>query len=257
VISDAILEYDRLAVHFAVHFAVHCGFPACMFPSRQIRATLFYSICVTTLVGFVLAIKAGAAVVTDRFLYSIPILGGVLRTLELVELLNIIIFAVLGMGIGIAARILRPPVRLRVSQIVLGVLMPLVFLSGSLFEYQIWLNHVANVNKISNQEAQTLTDRWLKQTVNQEGFWGFYRFTAHYTLLPQRTEELSQTIGGAERVDAAFAQITDRSPEEINRWLIMTTWGLRLFYFVLAVLSGITHFREGFVQIPKRSRQPQ
>jgi hypothetical protein len=98
----------------------------------------------------------------------------------------------------------------------------------------------------------------LQETVNQKGFFGFYRFTARYTTLPIRTEEVAQAKAGSERVGETLGRLVSLEPEQMVGWLTLTTWAVRLFYFALASVIAINYFQEGVWQAqqqPHRSRR--
>lgn len=224
--------------------------------SRRIRSTIAYIICVSVLVVLALAVKAGAVIIANQLLYSIPILGGILRSLELIEVLNILVFAMLGMGLGVAAQLLGQNLRWQISKLILIVLIPAIFMSGSLFHYQVWLDQVGRTTGMERADVLILTNGWLNKTVQGKGFWGFYQFTARYTTLPKRAAEVEQALAGAERVNDAFAKILSQESAQVQGWLHLMAWGLRLFYFVVASVSAIVHFREGMLQVQRRAQRP-
>ena len=66
-----------------------------------ISAFMFvFSALVLTVVA--IAIKVLVLKLAHRFVYPIFIFGDLLRGLEIIDLLNILVFAILGMGLGVA-----------------------------------------------------------------------------------------------------------------------------------------------------------
>ena len=69
------------------------------------------------IVGISLLIKFVALMLADKILYTIFIIGDLLRGIEVIELLNILVFAFVGMGFGLATRLLKPEYGRQVSAI--------------------------------------------------------------------------------------------------------------------------------------------
>lgn len=219
---------------------------------------ILYGILVALLFGVALLAKAAVVVLAYRVLYSLPWVGGMVRSLELVELINILIFAVVGMGLGLLSRLNSTALGDRVNTIILAIGLPVLFLSGGLFHYQLWVNGVSTAQELTYGAARSLTDRWLTESVGGGGFWGYYRFTAQYTLLPMDTEEVQVAVLGVQRVGNLLGSVLDRSGETVTGLLSLNTWLLRLFYFGIACLSGLTHFQDGRAHVYKAQlRQAQ
>ncbi len=69
--------------------------------SKRSRIPVFFAIGIG-LSLLLAALKAIAAWLADVFLYSVPWIGGFLKSIELIELFNLVVFAILGAGIGAA-----------------------------------------------------------------------------------------------------------------------------------------------------------
>ncbi|KKI98034.1 hypothetical protein [Prochlorothrix hollandica] len=217
--------------------------------SPRSRNLIIYGILTTLLVGLAFMAKAAAVIVAQRLLYPLPLVGGLVRSLEVLDLLNILIFAIVGMGLGLLTRFLPPDSRYHISYGLLVVLMPLLFLSGSLLHYQLWVNGVSTANDLTYATAKTLTNEWLQSTLGDTGFWGYYRFTAQYTVLPLEPDQVRQATLGADRVGSLVGGLVGWDQARVIGWLSFNTWILRLFYFAIACFSGITHFQDGIIQM--------
>ncbi|MGA1265319.1 MAG: hypothetical protein ACO331_15675 [Prochlorothrix sp.] len=214
-------------------------------PSRSSRHWILYGILVVLLFIMALIAKAAIVILAYRLLYPLPLLGGMARSLEVVEFLNILVFAIVGMGLGLLTRMLSPQTSDRVGYGLLIVLLPLLFFSGTIFHYQLWVNGVSSANELTYGAAHAMTDRWLEQTIHGSGVWGYYRFTAQYTTLPLEPDQVQVASLGMERVGKMLGEITGQSGPEMIGVLALNTWFLRLFYLGIACFSGLTHFQDG------------
>lgn len=214
-------------------------------PTPPSRHWILYGILVALLFGLALMAKAAIVILAARLLYPLPFLGGMARSLEIIELLNILVFAIVGMGLGLLTRLLPAQASDRVGYGLLILFLPLLFLSGSLFHYQLWINSIGNANELTYGAARALADRWLEQSINGSGFWGYYRFTAQYTTLPLEPEQLEAAALGVQRVGSLLGSITGQSSQSVVDLLSLNTWFLRLFYLGIACFSGLTHFQDG------------
>jgi len=203
-----------------------------------------------------LTAKGIAVLVVDRIVYSIPILGGIARSLELAEFFNLVLFAVLGMGIGLGVHLIPVPHQDRLGRSVLMGMVPILFLSSCFFQYQLWLSDVKTDMEISAAEVRTVTNQWLQQTVKTQGIWGFYNYTTLYSVLPTNPDRLKASIQGSDRVNELFSQIFSTTSAKTGQLLGLCVWGLRAFYFGLSVLTSLHHFEDGMARQQERSSRP-
>jgi len=213
-------------------------------------------VLVLGLLILLLMAKGIAVLAADRIVYSIPILGGIARSLELAEFLNLLLFSVLGMGIGLGVHLIPVPDQERVGRSVLMVLIPILFLSGCFFQYQLWLSDVRAEMGISAAQVRAVTNQWLGQTVKKPGLWGFYHYTTLYSILPTNPDRLRASIQGSDRVNQLFSQVFSTTPTQAGQLLGLCVWGLRAFYFGLSVLTSLHHFEEGMAQGKHRLQSP-
>jgi hypothetical protein len=74
---------------------------------RKLRSpTVIYLFIAIFLILVTASIKVGASLIAEQFLYKIIIIGDVFSTLEVVEFVNVLVFAILGMGFGLATAFL-------------------------------------------------------------------------------------------------------------------------------------------------------
>lgn len=107
------------------------------------RQYLQYCLLASLIVLTAMALKALLTWAAEAYLYSVPILGGWLKSLEIIELSNIVVFALLGIGLGAITLYLRPGPFWR-GAIALIIAMPLVFFSSYWVRYDLWLEAIVN-----------------------------------------------------------------------------------------------------------------
>ncbi|WP_448571141.1 hypothetical protein, partial [Trichothermofontia sp.] len=202
--------------------------------------------------GGTIAVVAVAALVkyflsrlAEYVIYPIPLLGGLLQSLELAELSNLLVFAILGLGLGVLTRLL--PVRWgqRLSAALLIVLVPLIFMISTQVRYDRWVLTIAEQEQLSRSEAIALTNAYLDDRIQSQGWWGFYRYTARYTAIPTSQAEMQRAMGIDARVQAQFAKVTGMDTPIVASIMTLCSWGLRVFYFVIAAIVTVSHFQEG------------
>ncbi|WP_448562469.1 hypothetical protein [Trichothermofontia sp.] len=208
-----------------------------------------------------IAVTAVAAVVryflsrlAEQFIYPIPFLGGLLQSLELAELSNLLVFAILGLGFGALTRLLPPAWGQQLSAMLLIILVPLIFMISTQVRYDRWIQAVADQANLSRSEAIALTNAYLDDRLQSQGVWGFYCYTARYTTLPTSQAEMQRAAHVDERVHAQFAKVTGLGTVIVTTLMTLCSWGLRLFYFVIAAIVTVSHFQEGLSPATTHSR---
>lgn len=182
----------------------------------------------------------------QQYLYPTPILGGWLRSLEITELSNIVVFALLGFGLGSAAVNLRPcPLWQRA--ILLVAAMPLVFLSSHWTRYGMWIGEITETSDISPREAIALSDRALEAESGSSGFWGYFRFTTQIPDLPTIAEELTRLDADQQWFRSELTRYSGIEPGVFSILFVGVGWGIRIFHMVLAGLTGVIYFSKGLI----------
>jgi len=210
-----------------------------------------YVACAVTLVSIAVLIKVAALLLADRLLYPVFILGDLFKGIEIVELLNILVFAILGMGFGVATALLYPKLGRQTSAILLIIAVPLIFISTPVVRYNLWLQTVGLEESLSPKQAEDLTNSFLNQRIGNNGFIGFYLYTSQFPVLPTKEIQMNDLENFEKKVNSKFVQFTGIPPTVVS-WLMATCfWCLRIFYFSIAAIATISHFREG-LRIAKR-----
>lgn len=199
------------------------------------------------IVGVSVTIKFAALLLADRLLYTILIIGDLLRGIEIIELLNILVFAFIGMGFGVAAVLLPPKYGRKISAAVLIVIVPLVFMSTPVIRYNLWLQSVGEENDLLPVETGQLTNSFLNKQVGNSGFLGYYLYTAQFPVIPTKESGMKDLDSFEKKVNSRFVQLTGAAPTIVTWAMLVCFWLTRIFYFSIAVIATIAHFREGIV----------
>jgi hypothetical protein len=204
-----------------------------------------YLASAATIVGVSILIKFAALLLADKLLYTILIIGDLLRGIEIIELLNILVFAFIGMGFGVATKLLPPKYCRQISAFLLIPIVPLVFMSTPAIRYNSWLDKVAESDKLSPTETATLTNSFLNRKVGVEGFLGYYVYTGQFPVIPTKQSEMKDLDSFEKKVNSRFVQLTGIAPTIVSWSMRVCFWLIRIFYFCIAVIATIVHFREG------------
>jgi hypothetical protein len=220
---------------------------------KLLGRTLLYLLVTCAVVAIALVIKFISILLGDALVYQIPLIGDALLSLEIMELLNIIVFGILGMGFGVATILLPRYFASRVSGLTLAVLVPLMFSTGTIFKYYNWVQLFSAEENISYNQAELITNSFLRQTTSQQdGFIGYYIYTAKSPSLPVREKEMIELEELERKSKARFARITRLSPEVVGYLYAGRGWVIRLFYFIVSGFSTVVNFKIGKLQV-KRS----
>ncbi|MFB2835008.1 hypothetical protein [Floridanema evergladense] len=218
---------------------------------------LIYIFVICSLIVFTVSLKLIANFVGEELIYNIMIIGEFIAVFQVVEFANIIIFAVLGMGFGLASVILPKICQLKTSAILLIILVPLIFSITPFLKYNSWLEEVASNQNLTYQQAQTLTNSFLKSRVNLDGFFGFYSYSAQFPVLPRTKKEMILAVKLEKKVRTEINSLTrakdvNLSQQSISILLAAGNWAIRFFYFSLSLLTTIAHFHIGRQTIEKQ-----
>lgn len=203
-----------------------------------------YGATVIAVTAALVALNLGITWLAEVYLHPIPILGGWLRSLEIIELLNIVIFAMLGFGLGGASRFLPADTSLWAKSLVLVVAIPLVFFSGYWLRQVLWLHGLAQSSDFSYSQVAALADQAIVQQGGQEGFWGYYTITTRLPILPTTVEELQRMAQDQQWFRSEMTRFSGIQPGVFTLIFASAGWGIRIFHMVVAVLTGlIYHFK--------------
>ena len=217
--------------------------------------TVIYVFIAVFLLLTTVGIKIGASLIAEQSLYKIIIIGDVFSTLEVVEFVNVVVFAILGMGFGLATAFLPKIYRQKTSALLLITLFPLIFSTSAMVRYNLWIENFAAQENTSYSQAESLTDSFLTARVGVNGFLGFYIYTAKFPVLPTNQAEIKKAENLEQKVKANFMSINKIipiNPDIITGFVAGSRWLIRIFYFSLAALTTINHFKAGCQELVRK-----
>ncbi|MGF1493247.1 MAG: hypothetical protein ACFBSC_12495 [Microcoleaceae cyanobacterium] len=221
--------------------------------SLYLISAVAFVACAAVIVGIAILIKVIALILAHNFVYPIFIFGDLVRGLELIDLLNLLIFAIVGMGFGLATGLLPTSAGRKISAAFLIVVVPIIIAAPQLVEYDLWIKDIMEDDQMTHSEAVTLADSFLDQQIGTSGTFGYYLYTGQFPMIPTRAEQM-QDLGRLQRqVNSKFVRFSGIPPTVVNLLMGLCFWGIRLFYFVVAVVTTIAHYREGLRIVYSRS----
>ena len=211
----------------------------------------FYCLLGTLACGLAVGCKVLFVWGFDTYIYSLPIVGGVLASLEVVEITSPILMALLGLALGALTYYLPTDLNLGPRLLLLILATPLVLLVGHKVRHNIWINQVSTQESISLGQAKQLTDNFLEQETSKSGSLGFYWYTAEQATPPTRLSNL-ETLDDANLLQN---QLTDFGRQQTGllglafgfyNWLFSQAgWGIRTLYALLSGFMGLSYFYKG------------
>lgn len=221
--------------------------------SKKSRVTLFF------VIGFGLSLlmallKAVLAWVTHTYLYSVPWIGGFLRSIELAEISNLLVFAILGLGIGGATFLLPHRWDHRIKLAFLLFVSPFVFSASYMMQQHLWIKSVAAQSNLAYRDARTLTNDYLERAQGSRGFFGFYPFSTQLAELPTRQETLlaEQALNPNEQLSKELASYDDPRADLAAYWFERVGWLIRFMYMTIAALTGLIYYFKGYAWAENR-----
>ncbi len=204
--------------------------------------------CATTLVIIALAVlRSAIAWAAEAFIYTLPILGGLLKSLELLEVSNVLIFAILGVCLGAFTRWLPKQWNLLPKAIALIISVPLVFLSGYAVRHHLWIQQVAVQSELLPDQAQRITDNLLEQSTGSQGLWGFFKYTVQVPILPTDLSALKNLGTDDKWFRSELTRFSGLEPGIFSLLFHLTGWGIRWFYVLLSIVTAALYFAKGLV----------
>lgn len=215
---------------------------------------LKYYYAVGLLILGALLLRLAIAWISARFVYALPMLGGLLQSLELMEATNVVVFAILGVGLGAFTQWLPRRKSLVVKVIPLLLAVPLVFFTGYSVRHHLWVQQVAVESELLPAQARQVTDRLLVQATGTGGFMGFFQYTVQVPVLPTDLSALENIDEDDKWFRSELTRFSGLQPGVFTRLFRWTGWGLRLFYIVLTVVTAAIYFTKGLLWATNRRK---
>lgn len=205
-------------------------------------------ILVGVTLSITIALKLLLVLMAEAAVYQIPFVGEFLRSIDVIDLLNLLVFAILGLGMGLACSLFGRPWGPRLGALLLIPLVPLIFLLTPAMRYGLWVRNVATTQGISAEAAALTTGTFLRDRVGQDGVWGLYRYSARYPILPITAAAMQEAPSIEKQVNATLSDLSQLDAERVARILALCSWGIRAFYFAISIGATVSHFHRGFRQ---------
>jgi len=192
-----------------------------------------------------LGVKLLIAWAAEIYLHPIPILGGWLKSLEIVELVNIVIFALLGFGLGGATLYLPAKTPMAFKALVLVLAIPLIFFSSYWLRQIVWLNQLAIEANQPVEQVVALANQAILRESGSKGFWGYFKVTTKMPILPANVAELERMAEDQQWFRSELTRFSGIEPGVFSMIFDGAGWGIRIFHMALATLTGIIYFVKG------------
>lgn len=208
--------------------------------------TILYLGVISIVIGLVRGLKILSILFADKYLYSIPLLGDIFRSVEIIELANIVLFAMMGMAFGLASILLPRKLRVKISAILLIPIVAIIFNITSVIRYRQWVEEVRVQEKLSTAEARGLTNAFLTSQVGSNGFWGFYLYSAEYPMLPQNKIEMREMKKIDDKMKLGLIKVAGAKLSFLVKLMFaLAGWIIKLFYLIISIIATISHFNYG------------
>ncbi len=190
-------------------------------------------------------VKLLTALLAENSIYSINLLGDLLRGIEIVEVFNVLVFAILGLGLGVATALIPRYLGIRFNALIIILLLPTLLSFGTIIRYDNWINEFAANEGISITESRLKTDRYLYERIEETGIWGFYLHTARYPSLPLYVRQFEERDPLESEAVSRVERQVGMNPDDLSFLFSVCMWGIRGFYFLVSAITVIGHFGQG------------
>ena len=219
-----------------------------------------YCLLGTLACGLTIVCKLAIVWGADSYLYSLPIVGGVLASLEVAEISSPLLLALLGLMLGALTYYLPASINLGIRLLFLGLALPLVLLLGHRVRHNIWIQQVATQGSLSVSQSKQVTDTFLQRETSKSGAMGFYWYTATRAVPPVRLNNL-ETANDISSLQNQLIDVGSRQTGllglafSLYNWLFANAgWGIRAAYALLSGFMGLSYFFKGQLWASRRRR---
>ncbi|MGC1309178.1 MAG: hypothetical protein WA885_18295 [Phormidesmis sp.] len=217
-----------------------------MLNSQPPRIPLFFAIGIglSIVVAILKAVIAGLA---ESSLYAMPWIGGFLQSIELVEISNLVVFAILAAGIG-AATVLVPHRWNHWAKIALLVVVsPFVFSASYMMQQHLWIQQIGSRQSIPYSEARAAANAYLRRETGNGGFFGFYPLTTQIVDLPTSQADLDfETLANpSDLLSQELAGYDDPRADLAAFIFARVGWLVRFMYMTIAALTALIYYFKG------------
>jgi hypothetical protein len=212
---------------------------------RTLLGVLLFVMVSGVAIAVAALVKLLTALLAENSIYSINLLGDLFRGIEIVEVFNVLVFAILGLGLGVATAFIPRYLGIRLNALVIILLLPTLLSFGTIIRYDNWINEFAANEAISVTESRLKTDRYLYERIEETGIWGFYLHTARYPSLPLYVRQFEERDPLESEAVSRVERQVGMNPDDLSLLFSVCMWGIRGFYFLVSVITVIGHFGQG------------
>ncbi len=212
---------------------------------KTFRIVLYFLIGLTLCLATI-GLKVIATWAVESYLYSLPVIGGLFASLELVEVSSVILVALLAVCLGALTLYLPAAWPLAGKLVLLVLAAPLVIAAGYVTRQTLWVQRVSLSSGISPTQAQEVTTNFLRQQTGSDGGWAYYRYTAENPQPPIEFDNIATL--SSEDMAALQAQLSEASGLDtgtFNTLFNLVGWLIRLVYTALTGLMAVIYFFKG------------
>lgn len=212
---------------------------------KTLVGVLLFLLVSAVVIAVAALVKLLTALLAENSIYSINLLGDLFRGIEIVEVFNVLVFAILGLGLGVATAFIPRYLGIRFNALIIILLLPTLLSFGTIIRYDNWINEFAANEGISITESRLKTDRYLYERIEETGIWGFYLHTARYPSLPLYVRQFEERDPLESEAVSRVERQVGMNPEDLSLLFSVCMWGIRGFYFLVSVITVIGHFGQG------------
>lgn len=222
---------------------------------KQVLGAFFYIVLLALFAAIAVSLKIFTTLLAENSLYQIEFIGDLMRGIEIVEVFNVLVFAILGAGFGIATALVPKKIGVRLSAALLVIISPIVFSISGWIRYDNWVDRLASNDNISPARAREISNLFLYEKVERQGYLGFYLYTAQYPVLPDASADIERLDELDDRVVSRITNIFGFTSERLYFIFSLCIWGVRGFYFLLSGVTAAAHFIQGTTIADKLARR--
>lgn len=212
---------------------------------KTLAGVLLFLLVTGVAIAVAALVKLLTALLAENSIYSIHLLGDLFRGIEIVEVFNVLVFAILGLGLGVATAFIPRYLGIRLNTLIIILLLPTLLSFSTIIRYDNWVNEFAANEGISISESRLKTDRYLYERIEETGIWGFYLHTARYPSLPLYVRQFEERDPLESEAVSRVERQVGMNPDDLSFLFSVCMWGIRGFYFLVSAITVIGHFGQG------------
>ena len=158
-----------------------------------------------------------------------------------------LVFAVLGAGIGAATLLVPDHWTHWLKMALLVVLGPFVFCASYLTQQHLWIQKVAKRADVPYAEAKNITNAFIEKETGSGGFFGFYPLSTQISELPtlRANLEAGTATNSGDALSKELSSYNDPRADAVAYIFERVGWVVRFMYMTIAVLTALIYYFKG------------